>query len=323
VIVAAVIFLLVCLSALVWKRKNLRGTTLTPAWWWAVVAVLGGGGAVLLIACYDQPRWAPAVQFAAACLSFCPSMEILGAKRPQHTAWTFITASLWVVLVLPSAEQVLFQPTQPLEIHDARSFFLLVLMGVCLVNHLPTRFWLPALLLTAAQAAALQPQLPLLAGWGELSLAPVVSLICGGLAVLLTMLWLPDFHSYPQTAGAPQETDAQETDAQAPDAADLGNTNAATNAATNAVEDTPDGRVRPVSLNRVWRDFRDCYGALWSARMLQRVEIAAQQQKWPITLIWTGFINRDDLHQAEPADRRVKLVLMNLLRRFLNPAALP
>jgi len=275
VIAVAALFLIVCLTALILKRGHVRGTTLTAVWWWLFVTVLGAGGAGLLLACYEAPRWGPALQFSAVCLSFCPSMAVLGAKRPQHTAWTFITASLWVVLVLPAGEQLLFQPGQPLEIHDARSFFLLVLTGVCLANHLPTRFWLPAILLTAAQVVALQPHLPLLSHWDRWSAAPLVSLVCGGAAILLTAWRLPALGVY-----------------------------------------QPDEQHGGV--NQLWRNFRDCYGALWSVRILQRMEIVAQQQNWPITLMWTGFINRDDLHPVEPQQARVQLALFNLLRRFLN-----
>ncbi len=289
-IAIATIFLMVCLAALFWKRQHLAGTTLTAAWWWLIVAVTGVGAAFALIAWYEQPWWAPAVRFAAACLSFCPSMAVLGAKRPQHTAWTFITASLWIVLVLPSAEQLLFQPGQPLEIHDARSFFLLVLMGLCLVNHLPTRFWLPALLLTAAQTAALQPYLPWLSAWGDVWATPAVALICGGLAMVLTALWLPAFHRYPASSDTPEEQPADEANS--------------------------------VTLNQIWRDFRDCFGALWSVRVIQRMDAVARQQEWDVTLIWTGFVTREALQETEPDNPYVKRALFNLLRRFLHPASL-
>ena len=46
-------------------------------------------------------------RFAAAVLSFAPTMALLGAKRPQNGAWQFVVITLWAILALPAFEVLL------------------------------------------------------------------------------------------------------------------------------------------------------------------------------------------------------------------------
>lgn len=143
-------------------RPRLRGTTLLPAWWWTLTAAVlvttievgltlaGGSGKV---------AGADALRFLAAALTFCPMMAVLGAKRPQHRAWQFIVLSLWGVLAMPAVETFVLHRGQALEVHGVRWVFLIGLIGLGLLNWLPTRFWVGAVLGAAGQGLLFAPYL--------------------------------------------------------------------------------------------------------------------------------------------------------------------
>jgi hypothetical protein len=78
-------------------------------------------------------------------------------------------------------------------------------------------------------------------------------------------------------------------------------------------------------LDRVWLDFRDAYGLVWSLRVLDRVNATGTLCMWPIRLGWRGFY-RVDSPLLEPADEldestlsAVADTLRTLLRRFVSP----
>ena len=158
---------LVGLGALLFRRPQVRETTLVPAWWWAVAAVLAWSGAELAAGISArlgdglQPTWLAPLRLAAVTLSFCPQLAILGAKRPQHAAWSFVVAAFWGIMALPAAETFFLQRGQRLEMGDARSWFLWILIAVGPINYLPTRQWLAAVMLAAGQILALAEYLPL------------------------------------------------------------------------------------------------------------------------------------------------------------------
>jgi len=149
--------------ALLWRRPQVRDTTLLPAWWWALAAVVAWSGTELAVglAVDRSANWIAPLQLAAVTLSYCPILAVLGAKRPQHAAWTFVVAAFWGIVVLPAAETFFLQRGQRLEIGDARSWFLWILVVVGPINYLPTRQWLAATLLAAGQVLALSEYLPL------------------------------------------------------------------------------------------------------------------------------------------------------------------
>jgi hypothetical protein len=99
------------------------------------------------------------VRFAAAGLSFCPVIAVIGAKRPQHAAWNLVVLSLWAIVALPAAEALALG--RGLQIGAARGWFLWILVLLGPVNYVPTRFWLAAVLVAAGQVLALSPWLPL------------------------------------------------------------------------------------------------------------------------------------------------------------------
>ena len=151
------------LAALAVKKKRLRETTLLSAWWWSLGAISAIGAVEIVAGLLGvfSPTGLIAARYAAAVLLFCPVLAVLGAKRPQHLAWNFVTISLWAILILPAVEMLLGRRTESLTLGDARGWFLWALILLTPINFLPTRYWFAALVYTAAQIMALAPQLPL------------------------------------------------------------------------------------------------------------------------------------------------------------------
>ena len=155
--------LLVTLPLLWLRRRQLAGTTLGSMCWWLCGTIC----AIAVVECWlaiSRPASETiglALQFGAASLSFCPTMSVLGAKRPQDKAWNFIVLSLWVVLVLPALEAVTLHLDQPFDLSTARSWFVLVLIVVCAANRVGTRGTLAGLVFAAAQLLLFAPYLPL------------------------------------------------------------------------------------------------------------------------------------------------------------------
>jgi hypothetical protein len=247
--------------------NRLRGSTLVGPWAWTLVAL---GGAILAAllpgdAAYDAAR------FAALMGIFCPAMSLLGAKRPQDTAWHFIVASLWGILALPALEGLVLRPGQPLAIIDFRAWFLVVLIGLNVLIYLPTRQSLAAILVGLGQVLLCWPFLP----WSEAPHAPWRLLAAAGCG-LAAGWW---------SARSP--------------------------------------RVTGHGFDRVWLDFRDTFGTLWGARVLERVNAAAVMYDWPFRLGWSGFFSASDYQRMAEippeyvADLRQTMV--NLLRRFVAP----
>lgn len=169
---------------LVAARRNVRGTTLVATWWWSLAALIAAVGVELLIAwqVISDSTVAESLRYAARVLLLCPTISLLGVKRPQEGPWNFIVLSLWGVLALPAAEALFLNTGQPLEVHGFRSWFVLALIFVSLVNTLPTRHWLAALAAVGGQTLLLYDYLPLAAlprpltelGFGLLAVAAIL-----------------------------------------------------------------------------------------------------------------------------------------------------
>jgi hypothetical protein len=129
-------------TALVIGCVRLRGTTLWAAMLWA----LGSATAVAIVGVAEadsgwQAITTSAARFAAAATTFCPLMAVLGAKRPQQRGWQWVVLALWMVLVWPAAQAVLM----------AWRLFVACLIGMGLVNYLPTRQAIAAIAFAAGQ----------------------------------------------------------------------------------------------------------------------------------------------------------------------------
>jgi len=243
--------------AVIWHtRRHIEGWTLSPAWAWASLMFIGVTLAefaiVRLTLDYGEPPiWSGALRFAVACLSFCPPMAILGARRPQHQAWGFIVLSLWVILALPALETALLQPDQPLEIHDARSWFLILLIAIGCINHLPTRFGVSAVLFGLGQVALFSPHLPM---WGDFLL-------------VRTQLSESDLGTLCVTAGMFLIVIA-----------------ALLALVLSLKKRNRTGQIDHLDL--LWLTYRDGYGAVWSLRVMERMHAI---DSLDATLGWRGF----------------------------------
>jgi hypothetical protein len=140
-----------------------RRTTLVTPWIWATAALVAWGATELAIAfSVILSSNTETSRFAAIVFSFCPMIAVLGAKRPQNAAWNFVVLSLWAIVALPAAENWFLHPGQKLSLGDARSWFLWILIVLGPVNYVPTRYWVAALVLAAAQVVALSRHLALI-----------------------------------------------------------------------------------------------------------------------------------------------------------------
>ena len=149
-------------AALIALRKRLMGTTLVATWWWGLGAFFANAILELLIALQviADPASTQTLRYGARMLLLCPTISLLGVKRPQDGPWNFVVLSLWGVLALPAAEVLFLNTGQQLEIAGFRSWFLLLLLLASLINTLPTRHWLAALAAVAGQTALLHQYLP-------------------------------------------------------------------------------------------------------------------------------------------------------------------
>jgi hypothetical protein len=158
--IGATLAIVVGLAVLLSARGAVGQTTLVGAWWWTLAALIGWAG-VELWASFSRTGGGllPLLRFAAIAISFCPAIAVIGAKRPQHTAWNLVVLSLWMIAALPAAEAFFLQRGVGIKIGDVRSMFLWGLILVGPTCYLLTRYWLAALLLFAGQIIALGPHL--------------------------------------------------------------------------------------------------------------------------------------------------------------------
>jgi hypothetical protein len=71
-------------------------------------------------------------------------------------------------------------------------------------------------------------------------------------------------------------------------------------------------------LDRVWLDFRDAFGVVWSLRILERMNASATMYDWPVTLTWHGFEPRASATHVDTPSL-VEESFRTLLRRFVSP----
>jgi hypothetical protein len=81
------------------------------------------------------------------------------------------------------------------------------------------------------------------------------------------------------------------------------------------------------SIDRLWLDFRDAFGALWALRVAERFNAAAAQSGWGVWLRWSGLKSSREDQDAERSDKPISAdvvpamhqSLKNLLWRFVAP----
>lgn len=82
------------------------------------------------------------------------------------------------------------------------------------------------------------------------------------------------------------------------------------------------GSQKPPSVERVWTDFRDAFGAVWTLRIAERLNASAASHAWPVEFSWRGLAVKEsggELSSLAPALRhRIERELRSYLRRFVS-----
>jgi hypothetical protein len=123
-------------------RTANRHTSLCHAVHWSIVAWFAWmttAFAAVLSADVEQ-----IAAYLALCLTGCAGVAVLGARRPGVQAWTFVVLCLLAVLQLP-----LLEGLDQLRFSPLRALFLCGLLAITVLNYLPTRFGLGAVVLGA------------------------------------------------------------------------------------------------------------------------------------------------------------------------------
>jgi hypothetical protein len=260
-----------------------RGSTAVPAAAWAVAAAVALSAEMAAVASGSlvSPPVRGSLRLLAAALAVCPTMSLLGAKRPQHGVWQFIVATLAIVLILPAVSATLVRPGTAPDVHVLARCFLLLLAIVGWMNFAGTRHAVAATLLAVGQVALSWPWLPFAAD------APTLG------------TWFPDgFGVLLLAVGAAvavvQSALAARTAAAPPDSL----------------------RDR---YNRPFFALRETLGAAWTLRIAERFNGVSASRGWPCRLHFGGFDpgqgTTTDAWQPDAAR-----AFAALLRRFVTSA---
>lgn len=155
--IGATLALAIGITCLLRGRRAIWQTTLKSAWGWSLAALVAWGAVELAAAVWPASgngKWA-AIRFMAITLSLCPVIALMGAKRPQETAWNFVVLALWGVLVMPALETQLLRPGQNLTLGVFRGGFLAVPLVLVSLNYGGTRYRFAAALTALSQLLAL------------------------------------------------------------------------------------------------------------------------------------------------------------------------
>lgn len=278
-----------------------RGTTAVPAAAWAVAACLALAAemAARSRGTLADPAAAAAARLCVVALGLCPTMALLGAKRPQHGVWQLIVATLAVVLVLPAASATWVRPGSLPDVHLIERCFMPVLILVGWLNFVGTRRGVAATCVAVGQwllARGFLPAAPTAACFASPSAATIDAVACGlvvvgaalaaGLAIAASGAHAPP----PPAAG--------------PAAARLA-----------------------AAVDPAFRALRETFGAAWTLRIIERFDALAAARGWPCRLRFSGLVV-DTAAAAVPAatptpapgdwPRDARRALAALLRRFVS-----
>ena len=290
--VALVFVVLSCCAA--WFS---RGSTAVPAALWSATAAFIFALSMLQQAT-EQLDIAPMAihRVVVAALSVCPTMSLLGAKRPQHGVWQFIVAALAAVLALPTASAVLIRPGGLPDLHILGRFFLPILIMVGWMNFVGTGRWIAATLIAVGHIVLIWPLLPgnLLETALPQAGLDLTAIVCmtagGGLAFIQTVLAM----SRRRVAQAVPHGASQE----------------------NAVFVS--------RVNNCFIPLRETLGAAWTLRLIERFEVLATRRGWPLRLTLKGAeftnkgVDRTNSVGAQDWQADAARALEALLRRFVS-----
>lgn len=139
-----------------------RGSTAVPAACWAVLAAgsLAAEMAWRAWGGFADPAASTSARLVTMALACCPTMALLGAKRPQHGVWQYIVGSLAVVLAMPALAAAVMRPGMPPDVHGLGRGLLAILLAVGWMNFAGTRHGIAAALVTVGLVILARPLLP-------------------------------------------------------------------------------------------------------------------------------------------------------------------
>ena len=261
-----------------------RGSTAVPAALWAAAAAMSLALEMALRATggLADPATAAAARLVTVALAVCPTMSLLGAKRPQHGVWQFIVASLGVVLAMPALSATLVRPGTLPDVHVLERGFLALLLLVGWMNFIGTRRAAAATLVTTGEVVLVRGFLPLMpAAVAEAPLpigeAVATAAVAAGAVIAAVQSALASRRS--RSSGA--------------------------------------GPVPAAQVARAYDALRETLGAAWTLRIAERFNTVADERGWPCRLHFRGLAAGGD-----PADtawhRDAVRALRALLLRFVT-----
>lgn len=248
-----------------------RGSTAVPAAVWSVAACLALAAELWCKAAggLTDPAAAAAGRLAVGALSLCPTLSLLGAKRPQHGVWQLIVATLAVVLVMPAISARLMRPGSLPDVHLLERCFMPLLVLVGWMNFAGTRRAVAATCVAAGQLVLLRGFLPGfdMAAAFATTTAPTASTastggadaVAAGLVLIGTLL------------AAVQAILAK-----------------AGQGRRQARAIGPDHAVASI-INRPFLALRETLGAAWTLRIAERFSTVAAARGWPCRLTFGGL----------------------------------
>ena len=241
---------------LAWRAN--RQTSLCHALAWGLAAWGMAGLVVVLAGLRLHELLAPA-RYLTLCLIGCAGVAVLGARRPGVVAWNFVVLGLLAVFLLWLAEG--FLASGVIELGVVRGIFLSATLAVSILNYLPTRLGLAAIILAGAVAVEMTQLIQGRAS--EPALVPPVT------ALLALVPW-----------------------------------------AGYLMLRRPE--ANPVSVDALWRSFRDRYGFFWAQRLREQFNRSAANQGWSVELGWNGLRP----HGPHPEEPVLLETLQALMKRF-------
>lgn len=320
-------------AAIFVNRRRLRGTTLLAPCLWAVAAFALLAAAELSASLVGGAAWTSHVRFIAAGATFCPLMALLGAKRPQDRAWQFVVLSLLGLVAFYALTELAYRPDRPLALHAVVRWLLVApLVAIGLANHLPTQFWLPAILIAAGQLLLLSPQFPelqgLLPAW--LTAGPQAGNAAAlvGIAPLSTSVLVVLRNQRAATRNIEHRTSNIEHRTGNSSTLDVRRSMLDVRENDPSPQPSPQeregvGRIDLASFDRAWLDFRNAFGTLWGLRVAARFNQSAEQLGWAMRLGWQGLEPAAAAPRSPQIDpigqeHAMRQVLGSLLRRFVD-----
>ncbi len=267
-----------------------RGSTAVPAALWAAAAALAFGlemaarGAGLLV----DPAAIAAARLVVVALGLCPTMAILGAKRPQHGVWQFIVGSLAGVLVMPALSATLVRPGSLPDVHPVQRWFMPLLLLVGWMNFAGTRHGVAAAAVSAGQCLLLRPFLPFVEPGGITGMRGTDTL---GACLVAFGAALAAGQSIVWPVGVRRRSPAQGP--------------------------VPQPLTEEIELP--FLALRETLGAAWALRIAERFNVVAEARGWPCRLRFAGLESGgdpDDRSWHRDAVRSARA----LLHRFVSDA---